>query len=349
MRAYLTIALILILPLLLVAGCNKHDDTSAQEPGEPAAPRQSHAAAAGLSAAQAAARARPNDPAAQMALARLAYEQGAYNDAYRAYRRAAELDDNNYEATLGLAQTNLKLQNPTEGLDWLLRAKRLKPADPALTELEARLLLINGNFDRAIDCFRQAIKADPTRVTTWLNLASAYALMNRPADAVATARQAVKLDPGDPAPHFALGRHLERVGDLAGAEAEFRAALKVDDKNAPVMIELARLLMDQNRRLDEARQLAIKASIIRTDRADAAVIAAWVLHLQGDDAKCVNELVKLVNASPQNPEAWQKLSVALNNIGKRDEAKRAAEMALRFIPRRRAAPDLQMLDAPPAK
>lgn len=344
MRRPLILALILALSALLVAGCPKTDDAQIQEPAGSAAPRQSRAATDRFVSAQAAARRRPNDPQAQMALARLASEQGAYNDAYRAYRRAAELDSKNYEAVIGLAQTNLKLQNPTEGLDWLLRAKRLKPEDPELKELEARLLLVNGNFDRAIACFQDAIKADPKRVTTWLNLASAYALMNRPADAVSTSRQAVKIDPNDPAPHFALGRHLERTGDLAAAEAEYRAALKLDDSNAPTMIALARLLMGQNRRLDEARQLAIKASIIRTDRADAAVIAAWVLHLQGDDRKCANELIKLVNASPQNPEAWQKLSTVLNNIGKYNEAKQAAEMAQRFIPGRRASADLQMLD-----
>ncbi|MEI6501219.1 MAG: tetratricopeptide repeat protein, partial [Armatimonadota bacterium] len=257
---------------------------------------------------------------------------------------AAELQSTNYEAIVGLAKTNLKLQNPTEGLDWLLRAKRLKPGGVELKELEARLLLVNGNFDRAIAAFQQAIEMNPKRTTTWLNLASAYALMNRPDEAVKTAREAVKIDPYDPAPHFALGRHMERAGDKTGAEAEYRQALARDANDAPAMIALARLLMDQNRRLEEARQMAVKASQIRTDRADAATIAAWILHLQGDDRKAANELIKLVNASPQNPEAWQKLSVVLSNIGKPNEAKQAGEMAQRFIPGRRASADLQMLD-----
>lgn len=337
------LALLLFLAALIVGGCKPKDATSGDSPGT-SAPAQGRAVAQQLTAAQAKARQRPDDVAAQMTLARLAYESGAFNDAYRAYRQSASIDSSNYEAMLGLARTNLKLQNPTEGLDWLLRAKRLKPQDPELKELEARLLLVNGNFDRAIECFQTATRANPDRITTWLNLASAYALMNRTAEAVATARQAVKISPDDPAPHFALGRHLQRARDNAGAEAEYRKALELDQNHAGTMVALARLLMEQNRRLDEARQLAIKASIIQTDRADAAVIAAWILHLQGDDRKAANELIKLVNASPQNPEAWQKLSVVLNRIGKPEEAKQAAEMAQRFIPGRRAAADLQLLD-----
>lgn len=339
--------LALLLALAGLTGCQKSEpaaDTSGA--ATPATPSrvQSATAAKRLAAAQLAARRHPKDAATQMALGRLAYDEGAYNDAYRAYRRATELQATNYEAIVGLAKTNLKLQNPTEGLDWLLRAKRLKPGSVELKELEARLLLVNGNFDRAITTFQQAIKMNPARTTTWLNLASAYALMNRPNEAVKTAREAVKTDPYDPAPHFALGRHLERAGDKTGAEAEYRQALARDDNNAPAMIALARLLMEQNRRLEEARQMAVKASQIRTDRADAGTIAAWILHLQGDDRKAANELIKLVNASPQNPEAWQKLSVVLRNIGKPTEAKQAAEMAQRFIPGRRASADLQMLD-----
>lgn len=335
-----------MITLSILSGCQKKEEEAA--PAQPTRV-QSAALTRRLADAQRQARSRPNDAAVQIALGRMAYDQAAYNDAYRAYRRAAELDAKNYEAVVGLARTNLKLQNPTEGLDWLLRAKKLKPEDLELRELEARLLLVNGNFDRSIATFQEAIRMNPKRVSTWLNLASAYALMNRPQDAVKMARQAVKIDAQDPAPLFALGRHLQRAGDLSGAEAAFRKSLALDDGNAEAMVSLARLLMDQGRRLEEARTMAVKASQIRTDRVDAAVIAAWILHLQGDDRKCANELIKLVNASPQNPEAWQKLSVVLTNMGKTREAKQAADMATRFIPGRRAAADLRMIDTGSAK
>ena len=345
MRRCLALGLMLIAPALLMAGCQEKTAAPTPEATGAPAPLQSHETTARFEAAQGAARRRPNDPAAQINLARLAYDQGAYNDAYRAYRRAAELDSGNYDALVGLTKTNLKLQNSTEGLDWLMRARRLKPGDVELKELEGRLLLINGNFDRALACFQQALKADPRRVTTWLNLASAYALTNRLAEAVASARQAVKISPQDATPHFALGRYLQRAGDRSGAEAEYRTALKLDPNNTPAMVALARLLMDEGRRLDEARQLAVKASQLRTDHADAVVIAAWIEHLQGDDRKASNELIKLVEASPQNPEAWQKLSVLLNRQGKYPEAKQAAEMAGRFISGHRAADDMQTLDS----
>ncbi|MGE5530898.1 MAG: tetratricopeptide repeat protein [Bacteroidota bacterium] len=332
--------LAMMMTLTIVGGCRKDAEEQAAQ-----TPLQSSAVTKRFAQAQSRAVHRPDDAAAQVAFGKLALEHAAYNDAYRAYRRAAVLDPKNYEAVVGLAQTNLKLQNPTEGLDWLARAKKLRAADPELKELEARLLLINGNFDKSIAAFESALKMNPKRVTTWLNLASAYSLMNRPADAVRTAREAVKVDRLDPAPQYALGRHLERAKDYIGAEAAYRKALSLDTGNASVMTSLARLLMKQNRRLEEARQMAIKASQLRIDRADAAVVAAWILHLQGDDRKCANELIKLVNASPQNPEAWQKLSVVLSNLGKTAEASKAAEMARRFIPGRRAAADLRMLDS----
>ena len=337
--ACLVLLATMMMIVTVISGCQNEEKEQALTR------KQSAAVTRRFSQAQSRARHRPNDAAAQLALGGLALQQSAYNDAYRAYRRAAELDPTSYEALVGLAQTNLKLQNPTEGLDWLLRAKKLKADDPELKELEARLLLINGNFDKAIAAFEAAVRMNPKRVTTWLNLASAYALMNRPFEDVRSARKAVKADLTDPVRQFAVGRHLERAKDLTGAEAAYRKALSLGKADPAVMTSLARLLMRQNRRLGEARQMAIKASQLQADRVDAAVIAAWILHLQGDDRKAANELIKLVNASPQNPEAWQKLSTVLTNLGKTVEAAKAADMAKRFIPGRRAAADLRMIDS----
>lgn len=321
----------LLLGLLCGTGCKK----SEPEPTTGASRTQTKGAMRLLQKAQTRALRRPTDLQAQLALGKVAYEQGNYNDAFRGYQQAVIIDSDNPEAILGMAKTNLKLHEPVQGLDWIRRARRLKPNDQELVELEARMHLLNGRSEKAIELFKRAIALDPGRASTRLNLASAYSLLNQDASAVAAARGAVRLAPDDATAHYALGRFLGKAGDAAEAEVAYRQALKLNPKHAPTMVALAEALVAQHRKLEEARQLAIKASQIQSDRSDAPVLAAWILHLQGDDSAAANDLVKIVNTMPQDPGAWSKLAVVLRGLGKYDEAKRAEKMAKQFIPHRR--------------
>ena len=316
-----------VLALLVGAGCKEKADDTAPQKGTDRSAGVQKALRRSLIRAER----RPRDLQAQLEAGKLAYEQGLYNDAYRAYLRACNIDPQSLDAMVGMARTNLKLRNPTQGLDWVGRARRMKPDDVDLLGLEARLYLLSGQMDQAIAGFRRATEVQPGQVTTWLNLASAYAITRRYGLAVANARKAVTLAPNSAAPHFALGRFSEKNGDRATAEAEYRKAIRLDPQSAPAMVALARILADDGRSLDEARKLAVKASQIEADRADAPILAAWVLHLQGDDRRAGDELLKVVNAMPQNPDGWQKLAVIMRKLGRKEPAERAEAVAKQFL------------------
>ena len=335
------LAAAILLALMAGLGCShKQEETPSPQAGT----EQSPAVMKALRHAQLRAQRRPRDLAAQLQAGQLSYDSGQYNAAYRAYRQAAEADPKNFEAMVGLARTNLKLLSPTQGLDWVGRARRIKPNDRDLVELEARLNLLAGRIDPALAGFKRATELGPSLASTWLNLASTHGIVREYPQAVAAAQQAVRVTPTSATAHFALGHFLDRNGDKAGAEAEYRRALQLDAKDAAPMVALARLLVGQNRGLTEARTLAIKASQLQADRADAAIIAAWVLHLQGEDRKAGDELIKIVNSMPQTPEAWDKLAVVLRRLGKTPEADRAERTGREFRPATRST-ELELLDA----
>lgn len=327
--ARLAALVVVVLPVLLAGVACKREASSGSGPAataEPAAKVQK-----ALRRAQARAVRRPRDLQAQLAAGKISYDNGLYNDAFRAYQQAATIDPENFEAILGMARTNLKLLNPTQGLDWVERARQVKPQDVELLDMQARMYLLAGKMDQAIGAFRQSTKLAPGRTTSWLNLASAYAITRQYPNAVAAARQATQISPDSAAAHFVLGRYCEKNGDLGTAEREYRTALKLDTNHVAARISLGELLMKDKRKLDEARQLLVKASQLQEDRPDAPVLAAWVLHLQGENRDAADELVKVVNTTPQNADAWAKLAVVLRKLGSRDQAKRAETMAKQFL------------------
>jgi len=325
--------------VLIGAGCHPEADETAPQNGASRSPAMMKA----LYRAQSRARHRPRDLQAQLEAGKLSYDYGMYNDAYQAYMRAVNIDAQSFDAIVGMARTNLKLQNPTQGLDWVERARRLKPNDRELVELEARMYLLAGKIDAAISSFRHATDIEPGNATTWLNLASAYAVTRRYPEAVAAAKKAVAIAPSSAAAHFVLGRFAEKNGDRATAEREYRNALRLDAKHASSMVALARILADDKRNLDEARKLAVQASQVESERAEAAILAAWILHLQGNDEQAGNELIKVANTMPQDPDGWEKLAIVMRKLGHTEQAERAEEMAKQFLPPSRS-PEMEMLE-----
>lgn len=67
--------------------------------------------------------------------------------------------------------------------------------------------------------------------------------LGRPADAIRTAREGIRIDPGDPRFRNVLGYLLEKQGDLAAAEEAYRAAVRLGGQSTG----LERLLLESGR------------------------------------------------------------------------------------------------------
>lgn len=329
MRPYCApvIALAVVLAALLGTGCR------------PAAPPQLAApegesvqdVAQRLARARRAAFWRPHNPKVLVKLGQAYLDAGLFNDAYGAFRRAADADPKSFDACLGLAKANAKLHDPSEALDWLSRARVLDPQNLEAAQLEGRLLLMAGRFEKAVDTLRAAAASDPSSAATWLNLASAYAVQGRDDEAVAAAQHAVQAKPDSPTTHLAFAMLLRRARRLSEAEAEYRKTLDLAPKDPAAMVGLASLLVDQKRKLEEARQLATKATDDDAYRPEAAVVAAWAMHLQGDTRRAAGELAKLVDSNPHNPEAWKRLAIMLRQLGNKTAADEAAKRAAIYV------------------
>jgi Flp pilus assembly protein TadD len=109
--------------------------------------------------------------------------------------------------------------------------------------------------------------------------------------------EARKADPKDPQAAYYLGVALEALGDAKGAAAEYKAALELDPKLAEASVNLSGILLDGK---DAAGALAA---------ADAGLKSA-----------------------PQNPDLLVNRALALEALGKKDEARQAYGAAVKARP-----------------
>ena len=136
------------------------------------------------------------------------------------------------------------------------------PSDPGIRASDALLLGENGQTDEAVKMLRAQLTKSPADRDTYLNIAQVYERGRRYKEAEEAAQTAEAL-PGEPKDNemvwFLLGAIYERQKLFDRAEVEFKKALEVDPRNAPVLNYYGYMLGDLGIRLDEAESLVHRA------------------------------------------------------------------------------------------
>lgn len=151
---------------------------------------------------------------------------------------------------------------------------------------EGMKALEDGRYDAAVAAFSKATAADPKDYFAHFNLAMAYTLLNRDAEAVASYRRTLEIKPGlyeaelnagivllkqkNPAdaaglledaarqkpaefrPQYYLAQALLDTGDYVRAETAFRRAIELDAKSANAQLGMAQALVQQGKLGDSA-------------------------------------------------------------------------------------------------
>ena len=183
------------------------------------------------------------------------YEDGKFDEALPLSLKAAELNPNDYRPR-GLAGFIYVVQRKYKSAsEAFAEALRLEPRAKQLYLVKARADQFRNASAEAIASARKAIEVDP-------NYAEAYALLGeliafdkeRSAEAISALRTALKLNPALFGSYEVLGDIMEYAKDKQSAEEAFRQGMAADPKRMVGRFKLGRLLVKQGR-LAEARKL----------------------------------------------------------------------------------------------
>ncbi len=256
-------------------------------------------------------------------------------EAYAEARLVAEADPNDGESLQVLADLALKAKRTAEADKVLARLRELAPADPENT---ARVVVVLSRNGRGREGARLA---DAWAAKHADNLAGpmlavrAWSAAGQPDSAVARARRAVAMAPDSTEPRRLLARTLqdasryaeaerewlvlrermpdepgilldlggcrERAGDIDGAVAAGRDALKLAPDWPQALNYLGYVLADHQRELGEARTLIERAIARDPDNGAFVDSFGWVLFRQGHHAEARVQLeraVQLTNGDP---------------------------------------------------
>jgi tetratricopeptide (TPR) repeat protein len=140
---------------------------------------------------------RPNDAAAIRLLGEIAAKMGALRDAETLFRRALELSPSFGYARIHLAEALTRYSRPAEALAELEQVSPEVAAHPEIKARRAELLGQLGEYQRAIELYREVVAAEPANLGAWTSLAFLLKTVGEPEAAVDACRSALRAAPAN--------------------------------------------------------------------------------------------------------------------------------------------------------
>jgi tetratricopeptide (TPR) repeat protein len=172
------------------------------------------------------------------------FELRRFSEAAGLLRQAMASEPQNPAAWSLLAAAELNASNYDDGLMAAEKAISLAPDAGWPQRLAAHALRLLGRTEESVRHAREAIRLDPDSWQAHTNLARSLAVDNADLpQAREAAARAVALAPNEAEAHITAGVVAAAAKNRAEAEASFRHALSIDPQNGVAHSELARMRM----------------------------------------------------------------------------------------------------------
>ncbi|MEO0074235.1 MAG: tetratricopeptide repeat protein, partial [candidate division WOR-3 bacterium] len=190
----------------------------------------------------------------------------------------------------------------------------------------ACLYLLAGEEERSTGVYSRVLELEPDNVRALIALGMAYAMEGEYSNALMEYQRAKELDPDAENPHQRLGRDYYTAGLFAEAASEFAVATSEEPDQPAAWFYLLDCYTRQGR-IDDA--LDVYASIKSRFRSQPEVTSGLFeyFHMTSDAIAALEELAR---RNPGAADVQFRLSQAYLEAGRRDDALRAAEAAVRL-------------------
>jgi len=191
-------------------------------------------------------------------------------------------------------------------------------ADPSDYTLHFNLALaygLQGKDAEAIGEYKKTLELKPDLYPADLNLGITLLRLKRPAEALPYLTSAVNQKPKEYRPNSYLGAAWLGTGDFAKAEQAYTTALAIDPKSADAELGLGHALAKQNRLADAAGHYKKAAELNPNYRDDLLELAALY-----EQAKQLADAIAIYQQFPDNPGARERWGVLLIQSGQPADA-----------------------------
>lgn len=240
-------------------------------------------------------------------------------------------EDEDRRARLLLMNTWRAARNLPRALEEARAAAEKYPNDPAVRASRALLLSESGQVEQAVALLKSQMTGTAADRENYLNLAQVYERGRQYKQAEEAARKAESLAgaPGEKeGAWFLLGAIYERQKLHGRAEEEFKKALEVNPRNAPVLNYYGYMLGELGVRLEEAHGLVERALAEEPHSGAYLDSLGWIYYKQNKLAEAEAALRKAIEREGHDATIHSHLGDVYFHAGHKEQAIGEWEKAL---------------------
>ena len=274
----------------------------------------------------------PDDVRVIDALARFHLQHGEVQQAEAAIALALKMSPGYVPALIMQAEIDLGLKRWDEALAAVNRLLRFQPDYYHAHYLKGMAFLGSGKVDYAEKEFQLAIHLEPSFQPPYRELAS-IALARKQIDrAVIRYQRLIEKDPNQVASHMMLGTLYSIQKDNERSEYHFRRALRIRPDLVGAANNLAYLLAQEGKDLDEALKLSLSASERQPEDANIRDTLGWVYYRKGMLDSAIAQFRASLELNPDPAIVHYHLGLALIGRGDAEKGRIAIARALEIDP-----------------
>jgi tetratricopeptide (TPR) repeat protein len=241
----------------------------------------------------------PGNAAAKQLLGIAYANQGNIARSEAFLNEAIRISPGNVESLATLVNIYMESNKSAQAFQRLNQELARNPQNPSLYELLGQAYAIQKNYAKAEEAYSRAITIDSNRHSAYRRLGQLYIKQGSMDKAKDRYEKILKLNPQDLQANVILGQ-MNQMNNPEKAKTYYKEALKTNPKFPLAANNLAWMLAETGKDLDEALRLAKLARESDPDSTDVADTLAWVYYKKGSYLAAIDILKQCIAKTPTN-------------------------------------------------
>ena len=263
--------------------------------------------------------------------AQAAYDRGDWARAEGLCRAVLRNRPEEFEALSLLGVISVRTGRPAEAVEWLERARALRPGDAAGHNNHGFALAALGRKAEALASYEQACRVEPRFAQAHNNRGNVLQDLGRPSEAIACYAAALAINPDYAEAHNNLGNAFRSLRRFDEALASYEQALRIRPDFVEVLNNRGNVLRDL-RRFDSALGCYEQALRHKADVAEIHNNLGLTLHDLGRDEEAAVSCERALELKPESADAHNNYGLVLHGLGRFEAALESYARALAFRP-----------------
>jgi tetratricopeptide (TPR) repeat protein len=276
----------------------------------------------------------PNNPAGYFRLGNLQRIRGQYDSALKSFEKALSLDQIRMDAFANVIMIHAARKEFDAAIakcDLKLKSIAQQPTLASFVYyLKGGVYLASQKKTLAEESFKKAIEQSPENLEAYYALAGLYLSEKQQDRAISQYNELLAVNPKQPGAHMLLATIYDMQERFDLSERHYRAALEAKADFVAAANNLAYILADQGKDLDEALNFARLAREKLPDNPNVMDTLGWVYYKKGHYENAIAQFSDSLQQIPDNATVTYHLGMAYYKNGDLAKARAELEKALQL-------------------